>query len=107
MFNDSDIRHPDQLDAISQETVSIGFDMPCDIKTGALLRFLASGTAGGNILELGTGTGVSTCWLLDGMDARCRLVSADKVLAKGGRIDTLCKDKVVAGVGFEPTTFGL
>ena len=77
MFNDSDIRHPDQLDAISQETVSMGFDMSCDLQTGAFLRFLASGATGGNILELGTGTGVSTCWLLDGMDARCRLVSVD------------------------------
>ena len=33
--------------------------------------------SGGKILELGTGTGLSTCWLLDGMDSTSELVTVD------------------------------
>ncbi len=69
------MRQPNQLEAICRETVSLGFDMSSDIKTGNLLRFLAGGALGGSILELGTGTGVSTCWLLDGMDEQAKLSS--------------------------------
>ncbi len=77
MFGDSGIRQPNRLDAICRETVSLGFDMSSDIKTGNLLRFLAGSVPGGRILELGTGTGVSTCWLLDGMDSQAKLSSVD------------------------------
>ncbi len=77
MFSDSGIRQPNRLDAICRETVSLGFDMSCDIKAGNLLRFLAGSVPGGRILELGTGTGVSTCWLLDGMDSQAKLSSVD------------------------------
>jgi predicted O-methyltransferase YrrM len=31
----------------------------------------------GRLLELGTGTGIATAWLLDGMDSASRLVSVD------------------------------
>jgi predicted O-methyltransferase YrrM len=42
-----------------------------------MLRSLAASKPGGRLLELGTGTGVATAWLLDGMDARATLVSVD------------------------------
>ncbi len=74
---DSNIRQPDRLDAICEETAVLGFDASCDVQTGNLLRFLAGGVPGGRILELGTGTGVSTCWLLDGMDEQAELSSVD------------------------------
>ncbi len=77
MFGDSGMRQPNCLDAICRETVSLGFDMSSDIKTGNMLRFLAGSVPGGRILELGTGTGVSTCWLLDGMDEQTKLSSVD------------------------------
>jgi predicted O-methyltransferase YrrM len=44
---------------------------------GALLRALAASKPGGNFLELGTGTGIATAWLLDGMDAKSTLTSVD------------------------------
>ena len=44
---------------------------------GALLRVLAASRPGGRILELGTGTGLATAWLLDGMAADASLVSVD------------------------------
>ena len=68
---------PPQLAAIQQATVDNGFSMPSEALTGALLRTLAASKPGGNLLELGTGTGLATAWLLAGMDARATLTSVD------------------------------
>ena len=38
---------------------------------------LAASKPGGTLLELGTGVGFSAAWMLDGMDARARLVTVD------------------------------
>ena len=77
MFSDLDTRPPKPLHAISRETAALGFDMSSDMQTGSLLRFLAGEASTRSILELGTGTGVSSCWLLDGMDAQAKLISVD------------------------------
>jgi predicted O-methyltransferase YrrM len=42
-----------------------------------MLRMLAATKPGGRLLELGTGTGLATAWLLDGMDRDARLISVD------------------------------
>jgi len=42
-----------------------------------LLRTLAASKPAGIFLELGTGTGVATAWLLDGMDKAARLESVE------------------------------
>ena len=42
-----------------------------------MLRVLATSKPGGRLLELGTGTGLSTAWLLDGMDQAARLITVD------------------------------
>ncbi len=72
-----DYQSPPGLAAIETETARLGFDMPSATATGALLRALAAQVSGGNLLELGTGTGIATCWLLDGLDPTGRLVSVD------------------------------
>jgi predicted O-methyltransferase YrrM len=51
--------------------------MPSDRETGCLLRALCASKPGGNFLEIGTGTGLSACWMLDGMDEESRLLSID------------------------------
>ena len=68
---------PRMLPAIAAATAAAGFSMASDIKVGALLRTLATGKPGGVLLELGTGTGLSTVWLLDGMDRATTLVTVD------------------------------
>src|SRR6266487_6329315 len=77
-LNDQDIRQePSVLDAIRHETDDLGFKMASEPRTGSLLRSLAASKPGGKFLELGTGTGVGTAWLIAGMDAASRLVSVD------------------------------
>jgi predicted O-methyltransferase YrrM len=51
--------------------------MSSDPKTGALLAALAASKPGGRILELGTGVGVGSAWLLHGMDRSASLLSLD------------------------------
>lgn len=77
-MNDHDIAQiPAVLDAILRETERIGFTLASEPKTGSLLRTLAASKPGGQFLELGTGTGVGTAWLLAGMDANARITSVD------------------------------
>lgn len=69
---------PEVLSAIQQDTATLGFAMASERNTGALLRSLAASKPGGRFLELGTGTGLGSTWLLAGMDRGSRLVSVDK-----------------------------
>jgi predicted O-methyltransferase YrrM len=55
----------------------IDFAMNSDVLTGALLRTLAASKPHATMLELGTGCGLGTSWILDGMDAASTLVSVD------------------------------
>lgn len=68
---------PEKIDAIEEDTLNSGFTMASDHQTGSLLRTLVATKRGARILELGTGTGLSACWLLDGMDDGSRLDSVD------------------------------
>src|SRR6185369_12398672 len=68
---------PRQLAAILADTAALGFTMASEPSTGSLLRTLAASKPGGLFLELGTGTGAGTSWLLSGMDAGSRLLTVD------------------------------
>lgn len=68
---------PDQLPAIMAATEHAGFHASSEPLTGALLRTLAASKPGGQLLEIGTGAGVGTCWLLDGMDSAATLVTVE------------------------------
>jgi predicted O-methyltransferase YrrM len=68
---------PEAYVAIDLATKASGFTMASDIRTCSLLKTLAATKPGGAFLELGTGTGLSTAWILDGMDKDSTLVSVD------------------------------
>ena len=88
-MNDHEIiRAPQSLGAIHDATEALGFTMASEPRTGALLTVLAASKPGGRFVELGTGTGLGTAWLLAGMDAHSRLESVDsdaRVLAVARR----------------------
>ena len=62
---------------INEATATSGFSMASDVQTCSLLRTLAASKPAGKFLELGTGTGLSTSWILDGMDSESSLISID------------------------------
>ncbi|HEY5327363.1 MAG TPA: class I SAM-dependent methyltransferase [Mucilaginibacter sp.] len=70
-------KYPIAYNAIKKATEANGFNMPSEVLTCSLLKTLAATKPGGRFLELGTGTGLATTWILDGMDSGSALISID------------------------------
>lgn len=70
-------RHPPTYGQIIERTRLAQFSMSSDVLTCSLLRTLAASKPAGRFLELGTGTGLSTSWILDGMDDNSSMISID------------------------------
>jgi len=77
MNNEQSIILPKEYLSIKEFTEASGFTMASDILTGSLLRTLAVTKPASKFLELGTGTGLSTSYILDGMDKHSTLISID------------------------------
>jgi predicted O-methyltransferase YrrM len=104
MLGDNDHAAPPAWRVIQARTAALGFDMPSEANTGALLSLLAASKPGGRLLELGTGTGLATAWLLGGIDVSARLISVDvDPVVQGVAGDLLRDDRVrfVLGDGLE------
>ncbi len=69
--------YPKAYQQINDATIASEFEMASDVLTCSLLRTLATTKPAGKFLELGTGTGLSTSWILDGLDQDSRLTSID------------------------------
>jgi predicted O-methyltransferase YrrM len=67
----------ERLQRIEARGSALGFELGSPPYVGEVLRVLAVAKPGGRLLEIGTGTGIATAWLLDGMDERSSLVSVD------------------------------
>ncbi len=77
-MNDSSIQNqPEAYTLIQRATEAAKFTMPSDKLTCGLLKTLAASKPGGKFLEFGTETGLSTAWILDGMDPSSSLLSFD------------------------------
>jgi len=68
---------PMQYESIAEATRAIEFNMASDMQTGSLLKTLVASKPSGRILELGTGTGLATSWIIDGMDNRAKLITVE------------------------------
>ncbi|NAS13550.1 O-methyltransferase [Poritiphilus flavus] len=68
---------PELLLELESKCKEIGFTMPSDRKIGSLLRTLITSKPNANLLELGTGIGLSLCWMVEGMDSGSRLTTID------------------------------
>lgn len=87
---------------IAAKCKEIGFSMPSDLYIGNLLKTLITSKPHSNLLELGTGIGLSLFWMVDGMDSKSRLTTIDNDqnlidIAKGffgtdNRINIICAD---------------
>ena len=77
-MNDTEIRRwPGAVAGILEDTQARGFTMASEPRVGSLLAVLAASKPGGRLLELGTGTGHGTAWLLSGMDPASTLDTVD------------------------------
>ena len=74
--NETEVR-PSAYDSIKKATEACGFLQMSEISTCTLLKTLAASKPASKFLELGTGTGLATAWILDGMDQDSTLVSLD------------------------------
>lgn len=102
MYNDVVHDLPKGFSDIEIASQAIGFSMPSDLQTGALLKTLVASKPKANVLEIGTGTGLATAWLLAGMDADSLLLSidnestyqsvAERVLGDDTRFQLVCTD---------------
>jgi demethylmenaquinone methyltransferase/2-methoxy-6-polyprenyl-1,4-benzoquinol methylase len=62
---------PEAVRLATERAERAGFTMSCDPGTGRLLAVLAAAVpVNGRVLELGTGTGVGTAWITDGLRGR-------------------------------------
>jgi predicted O-methyltransferase YrrM len=69
--------YPASYALIDKATRESGFTMASDVNVCSFLKTLAASKPGGKFLELGTGTGLSTSWILDGMNSSASLISVD------------------------------
>jgi len=76
-IKDNITKYPEYFNEIMKKTKEIGFDQLSDDKLGSLLSTLVASKLNSKILELGTGSGLSTIWLLDGMDKGSTLKTVD------------------------------
>ena len=102
MFTDTVNTYPAGFAKIREVGEVMGFTMPSDGQAGTLLQTLVAAKPGARVLELGTGTGLATAWLLAGMDADSSLLSVDneptylavagRMLGHDDRLNLLCTD---------------
>ena len=74
---DNNIVLPKFYSEIKIDSEEISFSMPSDLQTGSFLRTLIASKREGNFLELGTGTGLSLSWMIEGMSTNSNLTSID------------------------------
>ncbi|MBL6665539.1 class I SAM-dependent methyltransferase [Flavobacteriaceae bacterium] len=93
---------PEIHSEIENKSKEIGFTMPSDLYIGSLLKTLITSKPKSNILELGTGIGLSLSWMIDGMDSQSKLISIDNdpklieiaknYFGKDKRVEIICAD---------------
>jgi predicted O-methyltransferase YrrM len=68
---------PRQYKKIARASKRLQFNMASDLYTGSLLKTLVASKPSGRILELGTGSGLATSWILNGMGKNAKLITVD------------------------------
>ena len=102
MNNWSKHDEPASIAGIWADSRACGFTMSAEPLTCSLLRTLAASKRSARFLELGSGSGLSTAWLLDGMDSASSLTTVDndeallsilkRHLGADARLTVVCAD---------------
>jgi len=102
---------------IEKKSKEIGFTMPSDLYIGSLLKTLITAKPKSNILELGTGIGLSLSWMIDGMDSESSITSLDNdpklieiakhFFGNDKRVQLLCTDGTEWIKGYQGAQFDL
>jgi len=77
MNQSSILDKPKLYTAIENKCADIGFTMPSDVYIGTFLKTLICSKPQSNILELGTGIGLSLAWMIEGLDENSKLTTVD------------------------------
>ena len=98
----NNIEKPKIHSEIENKSKEIGFTMPSDLYIGTLLKTLITSKPKSNLLELGTGIGLSLSWMIDGMDTESKITSVDNdpklikiaehFFGKDNRVEIICAD---------------
>lgn len=93
---------PSAYEDLLEKCKEIGFTMPSDLYIGSLLKTLICSKPKGNILELGTGIGLTLSWMIDGMDLDSKICSVDNdpqlikiatdFFGEDERVNLICED---------------
>ena len=76
-MEDTVVTLPNNYQDIIDETKALDFDQLSDPMLGSLLSTLCATKPNGSFLQLGTGSGLSAAWMLQGMDCNSTLQSVD------------------------------
>ena len=68
---------PKDYESILKESRKLNFTMISDEEVGVLLRLLTSSKKEGEILELGTGTGLALALIVDGLHSKGKVISIE------------------------------
>jgi predicted O-methyltransferase YrrM len=108
---------PHTYSSIFKQTQDYGFDQLSDGKAGAFLAALCASKPKGRFLELGTGTGLCTSWMLEGMCSLSTLLTVDNDqnlvniaknhLSNDSRVEFLVGDGKEIIQTLQPETFDL
>ena len=77
MIDSSIYNLPVHYPELVKASEAIHFTMASDLYTGSLLKTLAASKPSGRFLEVGTGSGLATSWILDGMDINSKLITVE------------------------------
>ncbi|NVK55323.1 MAG: class I SAM-dependent methyltransferase [Alteromonadaceae bacterium] len=99
-MQDDIVDFPADYKNIERDTLELGFAQSSDGKIGQFLKVLCGSKVEGRFLELGTGSGLSTSWMLQGMDEKSTLLSVEnddgvlsiarKHLGSDPRVEFIC-----------------
>jgi predicted O-methyltransferase YrrM len=78
LWNENDIKDkPLIIQLIDNQANELDFKQPSDDLSGALLQVIVASKPSGNFLELGTGAGRATAWILQAMDENSKLITVE------------------------------